>query len=405
MTPRTEPNIFSYANKELSQDAMICWLVACVNHRDDALSRCGKAFVRALFRAGVSERAKQVPVVSPRDHRAQHDGPGTIEGLLDGPSKQYGHIDVYFRARVDGKTVSFLIEDKTESSPHDNQLTKYRKLIADDTIREDWIKPVYFKTGYVFEEEARYVESRKYSLFTLSMLAEVLRRQIVAIRRSDLLKQYWEYVRTKQKEEERALSVLFDRGTKHEGVEFPEQRSEGESTLTFLNDGRTQYEFMLRLREQLVAEADWVDLLDHKMAWESPQPSASYGLVPHRWSRQPVKKQAWTEILHGASVAGAPWSQLWFCKRLFWRIDPDRPLRLMLNSEGMGRQLWEEYRRHFGHAIAQCNMREGDVGFRFGGECTVGSIRLDCQEQTPVRVIERLPALQMEFLRRIPPLA
>ena len=49
MNSRTiEPNIFSYATKELSQDAMICWLVACVHHKDSALRECGRAFVLSV---------------------------------------------------------------------------------------------------------------------------------------------------------------------------------------------------------------------------------------------------------------------------------------------------------------------------------------------------------------------
>lgn len=407
MPPRnSEPNIFSYAKKELSQDAMICWLVACVHHEDPVLRLCGEAFVRTLFRAGSGARAKKVRVLDPKtDQYAWHLGTGQDISLLEAPSTQYKDIDVYFRARVDNKIVSFIIEDKTESKPHDNQLTRYRQAVTRDKIREDWIKPVYFKTGYVFEEEERYVEARRYSLYTLPTLVQFLRTQITAIRKSDLLTQYWAYVRGKLEQRERTLARSLGVEAEYEGTESLDQRqteaARNRSTPKFLNDGVAQYEFMLRLRQQLIAEADWVELLDAKLAWDSPKPSASYGLTPYCWSRKPVQKHAWLEILHGISRGGSPWSQLYFCKQFFWRIDSGRPLRLMLNGDGVDRQLWERCCHRFNEAVASCRMQSGDVRFRFGNECTIGAVQLDHSTQTPLRVIEQLPTLQTEFLRRI----
>ena len=47
------PNIFKYATKELSQDALICWLVACAKEETDGrLRECGRKFVRALMQSG-----------------------------------------------------------------------------------------------------------------------------------------------------------------------------------------------------------------------------------------------------------------------------------------------------------------------------------------------------------------
>ena len=51
----SRPNLFGYATKELSQDAVICWLIAWAGveqskyPEDEALRRCGRAFVDALF--------------------------------------------------------------------------------------------------------------------------------------------------------------------------------------------------------------------------------------------------------------------------------------------------------------------------------------------------------------------
>ena len=54
----TPPNIFDYATKELSQDAVICWLIAWAgadsngSPEKEELRQCGLAFVKALSRSG-----------------------------------------------------------------------------------------------------------------------------------------------------------------------------------------------------------------------------------------------------------------------------------------------------------------------------------------------------------------
>lgn len=49
------PNLFNYATKELSQDAVICWLIAWAgiqsarNPADRELRQCGRELLNALF--------------------------------------------------------------------------------------------------------------------------------------------------------------------------------------------------------------------------------------------------------------------------------------------------------------------------------------------------------------------
>ena len=44
------PNLFRYAKKELSQDAVICWLIDWSAHDGDSeLSRLGRRFVETLL--------------------------------------------------------------------------------------------------------------------------------------------------------------------------------------------------------------------------------------------------------------------------------------------------------------------------------------------------------------------
>ena len=133
------PNLFHYGRKELSQDAMICWLLDWANKRfaevDPHLHDCGQKFAQALF--------------------AKHDksGPERIETVALG--MQVKGIDIL--AWINEK-YAILIEDKTDSGVHGCQLKKYHNLVLDGKLRihEDEVKitpcrdtffPVFLKTG------------------------------------------------------------------------------------------------------------------------------------------------------------------------------------------------------------------------------------------------------------------
>ena len=60
---------------------------------------------------------------------------------------------MYFQAELDGKVVSFVVEDKTHTEMHGGQLERYRGVVGEDAIEEDLVKAVYFKTGYVFGDD------------------------------------------------------------------------------------------------------------------------------------------------------------------------------------------------------------------------------------------------------------
>ncbi len=135
---KPDTNLFRYATKELSQDAVICWLIAWSGQgksndpEEEELRRCGREFVHALL----NHRRKEKPVELPEE----------IETEIHPQEK---HIDVL--ALINGKYV-LLIEDKTGSGDHSGQLKRYYNLVADgntklgETAPEN-IYPIYFKTG------------------------------------------------------------------------------------------------------------------------------------------------------------------------------------------------------------------------------------------------------------------
>ena len=138
-TKNTKPNLFEYATKELSQDAMICWLIdwagqpKTVAPEDEELRRWGRRFVCALLN---HKRGGKDPV-------ELGDEFGTK--IL----RQERSIDVL--ARIDGEHV-LLIEDKTGTKDHGKQLQRYYDdVLGGGTkfgkVPERYLHPVYLKTG------------------------------------------------------------------------------------------------------------------------------------------------------------------------------------------------------------------------------------------------------------------
>jgi hypothetical protein len=122
-----EPNLFDFATSELSQDAFICWLASWAKPEcrqlNEPLHTTATRFLSRLLEAG--------KVRPPLEYRS-------IE-----VKRQRNHIDV--RLVVNGE-IAIVIEDKTNSRDHSDQLQRYRKAAA-VRFPEDQIAAVYLKTG------------------------------------------------------------------------------------------------------------------------------------------------------------------------------------------------------------------------------------------------------------------
>ena len=158
------PNLFDFATKEVSQDAVICWLIAWADSdategpADGGLCRCGRAFVDALF-------AKW---------------PGWPVALGDRVQTevraQESRIDVL--ARVDGRYV-LLIEDKTDTGTHDDQLDRYRTSVingetAFGEVAYADVYPIYIKTGNHSLKDRQLAEADDYAVFDRTDFLDVL---------------------------------------------------------------------------------------------------------------------------------------------------------------------------------------------------------------------------------------
>ena len=168
MSESTKPNLFDYATKELSQDAMICWLIHWADDRfadtDCELHGCGRRFVQALLhKHGVESLPAEVKT--------------TIY-------KQEKSIDVLARVSPDHV---LLIEDKTGTSDHGDQLRRYYDhVINGDTqlgnVSKEKVYPIYLKTGNQSRSKDRQIEEnpenfykRPYKVFSRNDFLAVLR--------------------------------------------------------------------------------------------------------------------------------------------------------------------------------------------------------------------------------------
>ena len=125
-----KPNIFDIATKELSQDAFITWLLAFADNDnqqyDKELNLCAKEFVSMLIK-------KQIPNFN--------EPILTVEA-----GRQWENIDVW--AEVNGKYL-IIIEDKTISSEHSNQLERYKEIAEKWCSENKYETPIciYLKSG------------------------------------------------------------------------------------------------------------------------------------------------------------------------------------------------------------------------------------------------------------------
>lgn len=148
------PNIFEFAKKEFSQDAMVCWLLKCLDSEDAEYRQIGAEFLRLIF-----EGTGIVPDGAKLD-------PHT-------PTTQKSHMDVYAVIAIGNKLYPLIFENKTHTYLHGNQIEQYTKAVAKwmtphqdgktndiDRLSErmglagdiTWgeIIFVYFKTGFPF---------------------------------------------------------------------------------------------------------------------------------------------------------------------------------------------------------------------------------------------------------------
>lgn len=142
------PNIFDIATKELNQDAFITWLLQFADSKykatDELLNECGKSFVYQLL-------TKQLPTFG---HPI----------LKVNAGRQWKNIDVW--AKINDKYL-IIIEDKTYTSIHSNQLKRYKTTAEEWCIKNNYEKPIciYLKTGNESQSSFNEIVNAGFAIF------------------------------------------------------------------------------------------------------------------------------------------------------------------------------------------------------------------------------------------------
>ena len=150
------PNIFDYATSELSQDAFLAWLFKWAEKENEfenkELYKCSNECLKTFFGNIKINKVNTVSI-----------------------SKQWENIDLWITVN---EKYHLIIEDKTGTSEHNNQLVRYKD-IAKKWYRSEkgkdfdsYFSFVYFKTGDVTPYEKERIDEAEYKIITRSdMLA------------------------------------------------------------------------------------------------------------------------------------------------------------------------------------------------------------------------------------------
>lgn len=144
-----KPNIFDIATKELNQDAFITWLLQFADDKyksaDPMLNKCGKTFVIQLIQKQLNGFSEPITNVK--------------------AGRQWGNIDVW--AEINDKYL-IIIEDKTYTSHHSNQLQRYKEISEKWCMNNNYEKPIciYLKTGNESQSSLNHIEKQGFSIFS-----------------------------------------------------------------------------------------------------------------------------------------------------------------------------------------------------------------------------------------------
>lgn len=155
------PNIFSFAKKELSQDAFLAWLITWAHpdnkEHDPRLHECAQDFVRQLLGSFAIEARLE------------------IDGVW--VDLQWNKIDVCVEVYSRIKNYLIVIENKVDSGEHSNQLLRYKD------IAQTWcgdksfeLHCIYLKTGNEPLDSLNKTEAIGYRLFSRKHMLALVRK-------------------------------------------------------------------------------------------------------------------------------------------------------------------------------------------------------------------------------------
>ncbi|MBT5935183.1 hypothetical protein [Sulfurimonas sp.] len=153
-------NIFDYATSELSQDAFISLMVSWYDNTEDSiLKKLSIDFITQLY-DGYNDLFlnNELPILEITSIKI---------------IQQHHKIDVYFEVTdKNGDIIPFIIEDKTWTEPHSNQLQRYNDKIKSHSIK------IFFKTGHLTEKDQKLTYEAQYMILDAKWIYDFLKPYI-----------------------------------------------------------------------------------------------------------------------------------------------------------------------------------------------------------------------------------
>lgn len=369
-TPET--NLFHYARSEYWQDAFLCWMLAWADKRNEEkskrLHKLGQDFLELLL-CDHKDKNMPKPIKSVKIESQYHVGNKRRIDILATINSEY----------------YLLIEDKTDSSEHSNQLKDYFKgVLKEKETTEEKVFPVYLKTGYIFTDEKASACNQGYKVVCLGDLQKLLEKHKEI--KNDVFLQYKSHCENTGQHRKNMIDEVLG------GKMPPAVRPE--SGYPAWDWDYTQWEFMLKLKAKLEQQGNnaW-----RNMREDFPEAGGEHFVQIDRTNR--------TLLQRGQNRGGSPWTQYWFTNYLFWRIDTDYPLRLRFGVWGkeMRKKIrahdpWPKYREIFAQCLEDSPLQAGNDRTRSSAnERTVGAIE-------PVDVntlLEHLADIHNRFVKEI----
>ena len=163
-------NLFSYATKELSQDAFLRWLFENWDSDESDVKEACRTVICELFNLKLkSEEITKIITYS-----------------------QVSGIDIVVDCWICDVKHILIIEDKTYTGPHDNQLTKYKEKV-DKWNQKCVIKFVYYKTNLISEDEHLLINQQGWEIYDIKRIYSIYKKLKISIS-NNILKDYVQHV-------------------------------------------------------------------------------------------------------------------------------------------------------------------------------------------------------------------
>lgn len=176
----TTPNIFDFATSELSQDAILCYLFKWADDKyltvDEALCLTAKVLLSKFSDIPANE-IHQVSV-----------------------GRQWKNIDIWVEINEDA---FLIVEDKTSTTIHDNQLERYKKIVEEEYKgRRNRLAFTYYKSDNEPQSILKSINDIGYKTLTRCDILDILR----PYRGNALIENYVQYIDSIEKSTQEFLS-------------------------------------------------------------------------------------------------------------------------------------------------------------------------------------------------------